>query len=77
MTIASRVITTISEQLGVIDSAVSQAQSLRTELGMDSLDDIELVVALEDEFGIEIHDDDAEKWVSTADVIAYVERVTA
>ena len=62
----------IVEQLGVVDSAVTMEASFIDDLGADSLDIVELVMALEEEFNIEIPDTDAEKVVSVGDVVDYI-----
>ena len=59
----------IVEQLGVTDSAVTMEASFIDDLGADSLDIVELVMALEEEFDIEIPDTDAEKVVAVSDVV--------
>ena len=58
----------IVEQLGVADTAVTMEASFIDDLGADSLDIVELVMALEEEFDIEITDADAEKVVTVGDV---------
>ncbi len=63
----------IVEQLGVDESAVVPEASFIDDLGADSLDTVELVMALEEEFGIEIPDEDAEKIQTVGDVIKYIE----
>ena len=63
----------IVEQLGVADSAVTMEASFIDDLGADSLDIVELVMALEEEFDIEIPDADAEKVVTVGDVVDYIE----
>lgn len=63
----------IVDQLGVDDSEVTREASFIDDLGADSLDTVELVMALEEEFGIEIPDEDAENIVLVADVISYIE----
>lgn len=72
MSIETRVVKTIAEQLGVNEVAVVGCENLREDLGLDSLDEVEIVMALEDEFGLVIEDDAAEKWRSTADVVAAI-----
>ena len=62
----------IVEQLGVADTAVTMEASFIDDLGADSLDIVELIVALEEEFEIEIPDADAEKVVSVQDVVDYI-----
>ena len=62
----------IIEQLGVADTAVTMEASFIDDLGADSLDIVELVMALEEEFDIEIPDADAEKVVSVGDVVDYI-----
>lgn len=70
--ITNRVKKTIAEQLGVELSAVTDEKSFVADLGADSLDEIEMVMAIEDEFGIEIMDDDAEKITTVKEAIDYV-----
>ena len=60
-TIDNRVIHIVSEQLGVNAQDVSMTSSFVDDLGADSLDTVELVMALEEEFNVEIPDEDAEK----------------
>ena len=62
----------IVEQLGVADTAVTMEASFIDDLGADSLDIVELVMALEEEFDIEIPDSDAEKVVTVGDVVDYI-----
>jgi acyl carrier protein len=62
----------IAEQLGVkVEEVVDQA-SFTDDLGADSLDTVELVMALEEEFGIEIPDEDAEKMRTVGDAMRYI-----
>jgi acyl carrier protein len=63
----------IAEQLGVDVERVTDGASFIEDLGADSLDTVELVMALEEEYGVEIPDDDVEKVTTVKDVIAYIE----
>jgi acyl carrier protein len=63
----------IVDQLGVKEDQVTPEAKFIEDLGADSLDTVELVMALEEEFGQEIPDEEAEKLQSVADVIKYVE----
>ena len=63
----------IVEQLGVDEDEVKAESSFVDDLGADSLDVVELVMALEEEFGLEISDEDAEKLSSVQQAIAYIE----
>ena len=62
----------IVEQLGVTDSSVTMEASFIDDLGADSLDLVELIMALEEEFDTEIPDADAEKVVTVGDVVDYI-----
>jgi acyl carrier protein len=70
--IDKRVKEIISEQLGVDESQVTGEASFMDDLGADSLDTVELVMALEEEFDIEISDEDAEKIQTVQDAIDYI-----
>ncbi len=63
----------IAEQLGVKLEEVTPQASFIDDLGADSLDTVELVMALEEEFGIEIPDEDAEKMATVGDAMKYIE----
>lgn len=63
----------IAEQLGVKAEEVVDKASFVDDLGADSLDTVELVMALEEEFGIEIPDEDAEKMSTVGEAIRYIE----
>jgi len=67
----------IAEQLGVKPEEVTDQAKFIEDLGADSLDTVELVMALEEEFGIEIPDEDAEKMVSVGDAVKYIEEKAA
>ena len=62
----------IVEQLGVAETAVTMDASFIDDLGADSLDIVELIMALEEEFDTEIPDADAEKVVTVGDVVDYI-----
>lgn len=62
----------IVEQLGVTENSVTMEASFIDDLGADSLDIVELIMALEEEFDLEIPDTDAEKIVSVSDVVEYI-----
>jgi acyl carrier protein len=64
----------IVEQLGVDESEVTPTASFVDDLGADSLDTVELVMAFEEGFGIEIPDEDAEKIRTVADAITYIQK---
>lgn len=70
--IESKVKDIIVEQLGVSADQVKPEAKFIEDLGADSLDTVELVMAFEEEFGIEVPDEDAEKLQSVGDVITYV-----
>ena len=74
---ADRIKAIIAEQLGVKQEEVTDQAKFIDDLGADSLDTVELVMALEEEFGIEIPDEDAEKMVSVGDAIKYIENKAA
>ncbi len=70
--IETRVKSVVVEQLGVDESEVTNAASFVDDLGADSLDTVELVMALEEEFGTEIPDEEAEKITTVQLAIDYV-----
>ncbi|MBO1924194.1 MULTISPECIES: acyl carrier protein [Thiomicrorhabdus] len=71
--IAERVKKIVVEQLGVEEDQVTADASFVDDLGADSLDTVELVMALEEEFDCEIPDEEAEKISTLAQAVAYVE----
>ncbi len=73
MAIQDKITEIIVEQLGVKPEEVTAEASFVDDLGADSLDTVELVMALEEEFGIEIPDEDAEKIQTVGDAIKYIE----
>jgi acyl carrier protein len=72
MSLVDRVSGIIVEQLGVTKEELAPEANFIDDLGADSLDSVELVMAMEEEFDIEIPDDDAEKIQTIEDVITYV-----
>jgi len=64
----------VAEQLGVKEQEVKPEASFVEDLGADSLDTVELVMALEEEFGIEIPDEDAEKAKTVGEVVEYIDK---
>jgi len=64
----------IAEQLGVDESEVTPSASFVDDLGADSLDQVELVMALEEAFDLEIGDEDAEKILTVQDAIDYIDK---
>ena len=71
--IDQRVKDIIVEQLGVKPDQVTPEAKFIEDLGADSLDIVELIMALEEEFGIEVPDEQAEKLLNVGDVIKYIE----
>jgi acyl carrier protein len=76
MGVAEKITDIIVEQLGVKPEEVVPEASFVDDLGADSLDTVELVMAFEEEFGAEIPDEDAEKLQTVGDAIKYVEEKT-
>ena len=72
-TVEERVKKIVAEQLGVKDEEVTSDASFVDDLGADSLDTVELVMALEEEFETEIPDEDAEKITRVKEAIEYIE----
>lgn len=74
MSVEQKVKDIIIEQLGVEATQVTPTAKFVDDLGADSLDTVELVMALEEEFKLEIPDEDAEKITSVGDAISYIEK---
>ena len=73
MSVEQRVKQIIVEQLGVDEAQVDLSASFVDDLGADSLDIVELVMAFEEEFSVEVPDEDAEKLQTVGDVIKYID----
>ncbi len=74
MSVEDKVKSIIAEQLGVEASEVTTKASFTDDLGADSLDIVELVMAFEEEFGIEIPDEDAEGIVTVDNAVSYINK---
>ncbi|PLX98952.1 MAG: acyl carrier protein [Desulfuromonas sp.] len=72
MAIEEKVKQIVVEQLGVDEDQVTENAAFMDDLGADSLDTVELVMALEEEFDVEISDEDAEKIQTVKDAISYI-----
>lgn len=76
MAVEERVKSIIVEQLGVDADEVTPDASFVEDLGADSLDTVELIMAFEEEFGVEISDDEAEKIRKVKDAVEYIDKHT-
>ena len=74
--IPARVKKIVVEHLGIDEDKVTDGASFIDDLGADSLDTVELVMAFEEEFGCEIPDDAAEKILTVKDAVNYIEQIT-
>ena len=72
-TVFDRVKKVVVDQLGVEEGLVTPEASFTQDLGADSLDTVELVMAFEEEFGVEIPDEEAEKIATVQDAVNYIE----
>ncbi|MGA8809936.1 MAG: acyl carrier protein [Thermoanaerobaculia bacterium] len=77
MSVEDRVKSIIVEQLGVDAEEVNPEASFVEDLGADSLDTVELIMAFEEEFGVEISDDEAEKIKKVRDAVEYIDKRAA
>ncbi len=76
MSVEERVIEIVSEQMGVAKDQIKRETSFVNDLGADSLDNVELVMEFEEEFGITIPDEDAEKIQTVGQAVDYIEEHT-
>ena len=74
--VAERVKKVVVEHLGVDEDKVTESASFIDDLGADSLDTVDLVMAFEEEFGIEIPDDAAEKILTVKDAVDFIEQAS-
>ena len=70
--VEQRVKKIVAEQLGANEAEIKNESSFVEDLGADSLDTVELVMALEEEFGLDIHDEDADKFKTVGDALNYL-----
>ncbi|ACI19301.1 acyl carrier protein [Dictyoglomus thermophilum] len=73
-TIFEKVKKIIVDQLRVDESLVTMDSNIQEDLGADSLDAVELIMALEEEFGIDVQDEEAENFKTVGDVVRYIEK---
>jgi acyl carrier protein len=73
MSVLEKVKKIVAENLGVEEDKISENSSFVEDLGADSLDTVELVMAFEEEFGVEIPDEEAEKILKVSDAVKYIE----
>jgi acyl carrier protein len=72
--VADKVKQIISEQLGVDEADITPSASFMDDLGADSLDQVELVMALEEAFGVQVGDEDAEKMLTVQNAVDYINK---
>ena len=65
----------IADQLGMAQDKITQSTSLKDDLQADSLDIVEIIMAIEDEFGVQVDDDDALNFKTVGDVVEYIEKL--
>ncbi|ACK42225.1 MULTISPECIES: acyl carrier protein [Dictyoglomus] len=73
-TIFEKVKKIIVDQLRVDENLVTMDSNIQEDLGADSLDAVELIMALEEEFGIDVQDEEAENFKTVGDVVRYIEK---
>ena len=76
MEVKERVIEVLSDKLGINKLEIKETQDIMNDLGADSLDLVEFVIAMEEEFGIEISDEDTDKIKTVGDAVRYIEEHT-
>ena len=69
-----KIVTMLADQLGADESDITMDTNIAKDLGADSLDVVELLMAIDDEFGIEIPDEEIEKLRTVGDVVNYIEQ---
>lgn len=74
MDLTPKIIEILAKQLNVSPDKITLSSELTEDLGMDSLDSIEIVMALEEEFGIEIPDEDTERLKKVNDIVTYLQK---
>lgn len=74
--IESRVITLVADHLDIDPSQIKKESKFQDDLGADSLDQVEMVMRIEEEFGVDIPDEAAEKIVKISDAVEYIEKLT-
>ncbi len=72
-----RVIAVLADKLSKDEAEIKASSNIKEDLGADSLDMVEVIMGLEDEFGIEISDEDAAKISTVGEIVAYLEEKTA
>lgn len=72
-----KVIAVLADKLSKDESEITVTSNIKEDLGADSLDMVEVIMGLEDEFGIEIADEDAAKIATVGDIVAYITEKTA
>lgn len=71
--VLDRIVKVVSEELAISEDEITEDASFIDDLGADSLDVVELIMALEEEFDIEIPDEDAEEIATVSDAVEYIE----
>lgn len=74
MEIFDKIKSIISDELNIDQAKITKEANIREDLGSDSLDAVEVIMALEDEFGITIDDDTAQSFKTVGDLVDYVEK---